>query len=467
MTLRIPLLIFFLYLLHGSFLGLSDDEAYYWVWSQFPSWSYAYHPPMAGWLITLFSFTGLVRLPAALIVAVLLWLTALWMRREGVLKSRIEFALIALLSFAGFFSLSWMIVPDTPLYLGWIIAFYSASNLCFSKYSIKNIFLLALGIWIAMLSKYSGVLIPLSSMIAIWIWGSKHVKKMGSIAIIIGSVLAAIPVLIWNSQHEWASLLYQVSERHGGDVSLLRYGRFWLIQFLLAGPGLFFYAWSLFQKKKITRAEKYILVWAIPPALVFGLQPLISDFKPHWAFAAWLPIALGFAVNVGLGKTRVILLKTQLVYGLCVTVFIFIACHIPLGGMLFHLKDSRWDVTNDFYGWEVLRTLVKENIPIMGNRYQTAAQAAYAMRDAQRVSMVPRDIKARDEWADFEAKGIVDSNGPDWPRLKKPAYFIADHRYADAPEFRNAHCQSLGRAETRRGSYLAKWIEIWKCVPQL
>jgi hypothetical protein len=460
----IPLFIGLIYLVHGSILGLSDDEAYYWVWSQYPNWSYAYHPPMAGWLIYLFSFTNTVRFPAAIIAGILLYLSALWMKKQGVPKDKINFSLITLISFVGFFGLAWMIVPDTPLYLGWILAFYSTWSLCFSKFKTKNLFILGLGVWIAMLSKYSGILVPVSASLAILMWGAKPTKWKSIVTIACSSILAAIPVLIWNMQHEWASLLYQVQERHGGGISFTRYGKFWLIQLALAGPGLFFYALTFVQRRKFTESEKYIGIWALPPALIFGLQPLFADFKPHWALVAWLPVALGFSLHAAMGS-KLKFLKAQIAYGLSMIAIVLIACHLPLGGLL--AKDPRMDVTNDFYGWDSLKHLIKEDLPIMGNRYQTAAQAAYALKDAKRVSLVPRDIKAMDEWADFKKLGIVDSNGPRWPRLLKAAYFVADHRYTDGPAFEKAKCKSMGRAETKRGPYSAKWIEIWKCVPKL
>jgi multiple sugar transport system permease protein len=31
-----------------------------------------------------------------------------------------------------------------------------------------------------------------------------------------GASIAAVPILVWNAQHEWGSLLYQVRDRHGG-----------------------------------------------------------------------------------------------------------------------------------------------------------------------------------------------------------------------------------------------------------
>ena len=38
-------------LVQSAATGLIDDEAYYWVYSQFPAWGYFDHPPMVAILI--------------------------------------------------------------------------------------------------------------------------------------------------------------------------------------------------------------------------------------------------------------------------------------------------------------------------------------------------------------------------------------------------------------------------------
>src|SRR3954451_13534609 len=90
---RIPLVVALILLVHGSLLGLSDDEAYYWVLAQKPSLGYAYHPPMVAWWIGLFQSIfgnlfgnhspGLVRLPAALGSSLTLALGLNWLNTVG------------------------------------------------------------------------------------------------------------------------------------------------------------------------------------------------------------------------------------------------------------------------------------------------------------------------------------------------------------------------------------------------
>jgi 4-amino-4-deoxy-L-arabinose transferase-like glycosyltransferase len=49
----VPMIVFLILLIHGASIGLTDDEAYYWVLGQTPAWGYGYHPPMVAWITAL------------------------------------------------------------------------------------------------------------------------------------------------------------------------------------------------------------------------------------------------------------------------------------------------------------------------------------------------------------------------------------------------------------------------------
>ena len=35
----------------ATLVPLAPDEYYYWLWGQYPQWSYFDHPPMVGWIM--------------------------------------------------------------------------------------------------------------------------------------------------------------------------------------------------------------------------------------------------------------------------------------------------------------------------------------------------------------------------------------------------------------------------------
>ena len=53
---KFALLLALALLIQAVTVGLSDDEAYYWVLGQSPAWGYAFHPPGIGWSVWIFQF---------------------------------------------------------------------------------------------------------------------------------------------------------------------------------------------------------------------------------------------------------------------------------------------------------------------------------------------------------------------------------------------------------------------------
>jgi 4-amino-4-deoxy-L-arabinose transferase-like glycosyltransferase len=479
-----PVAVFLVLLIHGAMLGLTDDEAYYWVLAQKPALGYAFHPPAVAWMIALtqkllggfisVNHPGVVRFSAAVFSAGIMALGLFWIRSVVADQCvRLGYGAMVLLSFAGFFGASWMMVPDLPMLFGWMLMFVASWELCFRRASWRVLIFLLSGTALAILSKYSGVLAVVSAITVFWLWAPPLERARGYAALIIGIVLAGLPILVWNAKHDWASLLYQIRDRHG-DLSLspLRFVQFWLIQALLAGPPLLFYSLTFFKRLRVPEKRQlsaYILIWAVPAALVFCLQPLWAEFKPHWAFVVWLPFALELALDWSQGRS-IAWARVQCVYGLSVLVVALILCHIPGASWLMDKfgrppLQPQLDVTNDMYGWDELSEFLKARnlaLPIVGSRYQTSSQAAFAIGALDRVSFLPRDLKQRDEWPDLK---ISEGQGPAWPKITASVLYVADNRYDSGPEFPGASCSKIGRLEKYRWKYLAKWIDVWRCDP--
>ena len=103
-------------------------------------------------------------------------------------------------------------------------------------------------------------------------------------------------------------------------------------------------------------------------------------------------------------------------------------------------------------------------MPVVGTWYQTASQAAFALPDGERrVTLLPRDLKAMDEWPDL---GVSEGQGPDWPRLTREVMFVADNRYSADPGYPGARCTRCPTLESRRAGLAAKTIYVWRCAPK-
>jgi 4-amino-4-deoxy-L-arabinose transferase-like glycosyltransferase len=471
----IPFVLFLLLGVHSAAVGLTDDEAYYWVLAQRPAWGYAYHPPAIAWVIAsaqwlfgpLFgtASAGLVRLPAYLIGGVFLFFTMKWIERIRGQSFEASKVALVLISVPGFLALSWMIVPDVPLYLGWILAFYSTYRICFDE-ETRELRLsfggVLVGVALSIFSKYSGILVAGSCFFSILFFAPRG-RRLSALAAIAGGVLlSVIPTLIWNAHHGWTSLEYQFRGRHHSNgISWKRFARFWGSQLLVAGPGVVIALPFLLKKAWVSRDKnaQYLLAW-IFPALAFLVQPLFSEFKPHWALAVWIPCAIGLALFAGSSPAFRRLARAQLVIGLPIVLIVFISLYFPVGA--YFSKDPKLDVSNDLFGWSELPSVLDQEIPVIGSRYQTAAQAAFALGDANRVTLVPRDEGSRDEWASIPEVGPASN---EWPNLHGPVYFVADSRYSDPPYFKYSLCDFHTRIDAKRGDTPAKEIFVWYCVP--
>jgi dolichol-phosphate mannosyltransferase len=209
------------FLLRLIFSGLQEllpEEAYYWQFSRHLDWSYLDHPPMVAWLIRLgTSIFGqnefAVRFGASLcsiLTAGVLWKLSLELFDRNV-------ALFSVLLFSAlpyFFMNGFLVTPDAPLVLMW------TSCLLFLVYALrddKKLAWLGMGacLGLGMLSKYTIALLGIGTIIFLII-DSRSRKWFFSplpYAAALLSLILFIPVLFWNSQHEWASFAFQTSRR--------------------------------------------------------------------------------------------------------------------------------------------------------------------------------------------------------------------------------------------------------------
>ncbi len=485
----VPLVFSVFLLAHGLALGLTDDEAYYWVLAQTPSLGYAFHPPGVAWLIAglqkIFVTLGLpantvagVRLPAVFLAAGSLMWVLRWLWGEGATRGKsIVSAALAVLSLVGIFGMSWMMVPDLPLILGWTLAFVASWKLVREESDgFGTEAVLTVGVAVSVASKFSGGLVGGQAFLgALALGATSRVRIRIFRAVALGTVLGLLPSLVWNAQNGWGALLYQFRDRHGGGggFSGSRYLRFWLSQLLLAGPGLLFFSAGFFWRAwstdlEVRRLSRWTLCWAFPPGLVFLIQPAYADFKPHWALIVWLPFALEGAWHVAKRSAQG-WYRVQLAHAAFLMSLMVLALQWPLVPWVAEkvgkpLSDPRWDVTNDLHGWENLSAWIASEPErvVVGSRYQTASQAAFALGSVQRATLLPRDRKQWEEWPDL---ALSDSPGPEWPKLSRGVWFVADNRYDQPPAFREARCELAASHSVDRQGYVAKRFQLWRCDP--
>jgi 4-amino-4-deoxy-L-arabinose transferase-like glycosyltransferase len=226
----------------NSHFQLHYDESYYWVWSQNLSFSYFDHPPMIAYMMRLSSLLGysefFVRLPALISALVtILIMFKLSDKMFGAKVANITFYL--LISWPMLQGIFLVTTPDSPLIMFWSFTLFTFYLGIFED-KVKYIYLSGFCLGLALLSKYTAILL-VPGLFLFFIFSKKYrymlLKKEIYIAMMIALIIA-LPIFIWNYQHDWISFSFQMN--HGYDhekiFRLDSFSDFILSQLGVGGP---------------------------------------------------------------------------------------------------------------------------------------------------------------------------------------------------------------------------------------
>lgn len=301
-------------------LLLSFDEAHYALYGYYPDISYFDHPPLVGWIQWIMQqvFSGdefYMRLPALLSssgVLIAMWFAMddkklypiLRNSSQGSIKynDKLRFgrwfiAFILFLSCPIFFGLGFAFLPDSLILL---FTFPIIIQTLQAAHKDRWIDYLLLGILlgIAGLSKYSAILLALSSAWYIWSHrGWRIVLNPRPWLSFFTALIIFSPVLVWNWQNKGKSFAYQLEHAFGRnwfDWSNLLISH--ISQIVAYMPAVYIFSlvaalWVLRKK----RQEFYVnLIFALPPFIILAFSPAFGKFLPHWIafmFLILLPVA--------------------------------------------------------------------------------------------------------------------------------------------------------------------------------
>lgn len=296
MVSRIPLpLIYFLGIwvilnaLQAWLTPLDPDEAYYWIYSQFPAWGYFDHPPMVAMMIKAGSswLPGTIGLRLTTVLLMPMTLLMLWQLADRPEMPSELYSFLLLAAAMPFFHIyGFVATPDAPLLFfsaAWFLAF--RKFLAFPNMSLT----LILGILMAFLlySKYHGVLVIGFSVLAnlrllrvlrFWLAG------------IIGLVLF-LPHLYWQYAQGFPTFAYHLVGRDDEwEIKLpLNY---LLNQALIFSPLLFPFLLKAIASK-ITQGRRSLEVALIAGFwLFFAAMTFKGHVEPQWTAVLSIPVVL-------------------------------------------------------------------------------------------------------------------------------------------------------------------------------
>jgi 4-amino-4-deoxy-L-arabinose transferase-like glycosyltransferase len=202
------------------------DEGYYYLYTKHLDWSYFDHPVFVA-LTTGFGIwlTGIVS-PFTLRIGTLLLYTGslylLYLTSAKLFNQQAAKITLILASIIPIFQLGFGIItlPDSPLIFFWSAALYCAVSEFFNtknKNYIPSYRLSILGVLIglACLSKYHGFVLGFC-LVGFCLSSNNHRKALFSSWTLWGLILFIItlfPLLLWNFQHDFASLRFQLFDR--------------------------------------------------------------------------------------------------------------------------------------------------------------------------------------------------------------------------------------------------------------
>jgi hypothetical protein len=282
-------------LLAASKLGLIFDECYYWEWALHPQASYFDHPPMTAWLIAcghaLFGHSTLAVRFWAIISGVLLSLVARILARDMFGEGAGNRAGIFLLLAPIFAGNALLMTPDTVLMPAWAFAVFFA----WKGSRGSQLWWLAAGAaaGLGMLSKYTMVLFY-GALALHWLFspGKRGRLFLGISSAALVSLFFFIPVIWWNSQHEWIS--FQNQMRHGfynehrSLINVQNLTDYTAFLILLVSPLLGLFCFRSAATRLLDERYRFLALFYWTVVLFFAFSAAKAHIEANWPMAAFV-----------------------------------------------------------------------------------------------------------------------------------------------------------------------------------
>ena len=390
------------------------DETYYFVWGRHLQLSYFDHPALVGWTEALggalFGWT-IVGLRATVLLTLVgdLVLLYLFARRSSApddWRWTFWMSVTIFLATPILFGLSSVALPDHLLLFFSLAAVYCVERLRHDPQSVRWLYLAALAIALATLSKYTGALLGVALLIYLiqasplrWWFRSPHLY----LAILV-AVALQVPVLIWNAQHGAASFGFIVGGHVRPQSGSFAVNPESIRGFLVGGLAVL----SPFLLYPLTRfvfagrdGHGYARMVFLLSTGGFFIASFATNILIHWnaiAYVAALPFLSRFY------HSRV-LLSAQLLYGTAAIVlaginYAALPVTAPLGGAD---QTSAWSYGWDEVGAAVAELKAKEPIGfVAATDYALASPLAFALRDPD-VTSISAHRDGYDDWFEPQA----------------------------------------------------------------
>ena len=437
------------------------DETYYFMWGRHLQLSYFDHPSLVGWTQWLagavFGWT-ILGLRAMVVVTLFgdLALLSLLARRTAGDDWRWMFWTSASLFLATpiLFGLSSVALPDHLLMFFVLLALYAVERLREDIGQARWLYLAALAIGCATLSKYTGALLGAAAVLYLVttpavrpLFRSPHLYLAALLALVL-----QLPVLIWNLQHDLASFGFIVGGRQAlhaafdlSGVSGFLLGALAVLSpFILVPIARFLFA------RNDGHGFARLVFWL--STLGFLGASMFTNILIHWNVVAYIAVLPFLAPYF---RSR-LLTGGQRIYGaLAIALAAVNYAVVPITALISHTdQTSGWS-----YGWDEIEAAIGtaqqgESIGfIAATDYALASPLAFALHDAGVTSLSPKR-DAYDDWFDPEVHAGQNALivADQW----RPLSDTVKAQFASVTEIRSLDIVRFGRALDHYTIYLAQ-----------
>lgn len=422
------LLIVYTIMLRLVYLGrveLLQEEAYYWNYAQHLAPGYLDHPPMVALLIhlgtMLFGDTELgVRFGAFFcwfITSFFVYLLAraIFDRQAGFLAV----ILVAVLPI--FFGVALVMTPDAPLIASWSGALYFLYRALVREHS---------GAWywagiclgLGMTSKYTIAFLGPAIILFMLLDAPSRkwfTKPQPYLAVLLALAVFA-PVIWWNSQHDWASFLFQSRSRILDRSEFSTHELLAAILVLISPTGFLAAAAILKPQERLRlygigagdaidrRGYYFGVAMAIIPLAIFAVFSISREIKLNWTGPLWLSLLPFMACTMSPQKDSPRQLLPRLWPGTLMVLVLAYGgllhyCAVGLPGFTF--GNSR----NFLFGWDDLASQLDEKITLVTAR--NGERPLVAGMDHYRLASGLAFYRSKEQSSDDRATTVNETTG--------------------------------------------------------
>ena len=437
---------------------LFGDEAFYWLEGQWLDWSYSEVPGWTPWTLAFMDWLlphhqFFIRLPNLIAALSIPWLGIFVSRALTADETNSWLVGLLLLALPILGVAGTLAIPDVWLVFFTLLAVWCLIHAVKSK---QRIYFLLLGLVLALginVHIRFWLVILITCGVVFWQFRSNRavISQLLKCTLPI-MVLGFVPVLLFNLQHDFALLSFQLKDRHPWEFQPSHLN-FFLIQIVITTPWVFYLCLKNLKSTMTFNANNPIqaaLVKTIAYAaaihwLVYAVLGFFSDdlrLNVHWTLVS-LVLFLVITTNTAHSAR---LKRWAVVTGITANLWLLITLSYWLHVQTPHSQLSA-RITNHALGWQQLAAhtdalLIRENHQqLLTDHFMTLAQLKFYAKQIKNIKAIPHPLNGKHGRAkQLEIMGLLQE------KSQQPQLLVVEHsalKLAEQVDFYLSTCEYL------------------------